>query len=67
MAFDEFIDKGKIILNVSIMNPDEAYRAIDFFSGGVFALNGEKERLDARSYLFAMSKSTLRHYLQKLD
>ena len=65
-VFSKFIELGEIILDISIMNPDDAQRSVDFFAGGVFALNGEKERLDKRSFLFSISKSTMRNYLKNI-
>jgi cell division inhibitor SepF len=35
------------------MDPQEAQRTIDFVSGGVFAMDGQSERLGEAVFLFA--------------
>jgi cell division inhibitor SepF len=35
------------------MDPEEAQRTIDFVSGGVFAMDGQSERLGDTVFLFA--------------
>lgn len=42
-----------VLLEASRLDPDVAQRAIDFVAGGVSALDGQAERLDATTFLFA--------------
>ncbi|QEY31086.1 cell division protein SepF [Synechococcus sp. RSCCF101] len=42
-----------VILNLSMLEPDMAQRAVDFVSGGVQALDGHQERVGNMVFLFA--------------
>jgi cell division inhibitor SepF len=42
-----------VVLHLSGMEPEEAQRTIDFVSGGVFAMDGQSERLGDTVFLFA--------------
>ena len=42
-----------VVLHLSAMPADEAQRTIDFVSGGVFAMDGQSERLGEMVFLFA--------------
>lgn len=42
-----------VVLNFSAMPVEEAQRSADFVSGGVFALDGQQERLGEMVFLFA--------------
>ena len=42
-----------VVLHLEAMPNDEAQRTIDFVSGGVFALDGQSERLGELVFVFA--------------
>ncbi len=42
-----------VVLQAQQMKPDLAQRTIDFVAGGVQAIEGQAERLDATTFLFA--------------
>lgn len=44
-----------VVLHLGGMEPEEAQRTIDFVSGGVYALDGQSERLGDTVFLFAPS------------
>ena len=48
-----FLSEGIIInLNLCMMEPDQAQRAVDFVAGGTYALKGHQERLGESIFLF---------------
>ena len=48
-----------VVLHLSAMAPEEAQRIIDFVSGGVFAMDGQSERLGDTVFLFAPALVTI--------
>jgi len=50
-----------VVLHLGGMDPEEAQRTIDFVSGGVFAMDGQSERLGDTVFLFAPSLVTISH------
>lgn len=54
-------DQKVVVLQASRLDPELAQRAIDFVAGGVSALDGQAERLDATTFLFAPSPVNLSH------
>jgi cell division inhibitor SepF len=42
-----------VVLHLGAMEPEEAQRTIDFVSGGVYAMDGQSERLGETVFLFA--------------
>ena len=44
-----------VVLHLGAMDSEEAQRTIDFVSGGVYALDGQSERLGDTVFLFAPS------------
>lgn len=42
-----------VVLHLEALNPEEAQRIIDFVSGGVYAIDGQSERLGDSVFLFA--------------
>lgn len=42
-----------VVLHLEALNPLEAQRIIDFVSGGVYAIDGQSERLGDSVFLFA--------------
>jgi cell division inhibitor SepF len=47
------------ILNLTMMEPDQAQRAVDFVAGGTFAIDGHQERVGESIFLFAPSCVTV--------
>ncbi|MEB3317616.1 MAG: cell division protein SepF [Cyanobacteriota bacterium] len=42
-----------VVLHLEALEPEEAQRIIDFVSGGVYAIDGQSERLGDSVFLFA--------------
>lgn len=45
-------ERKSVILNMIMMDPDQAQRSVDFVAGGVFAIDGHQERLGENIFLF---------------
>jgi cell division inhibitor SepF len=54
-----------VVLQAQQMEPDLAQRTIDFVAGGVQAIDGQAERLDATTFLFAPALVRLSHMQPK--
>ena len=52
-------ERKTIILNLTMMEPDQAQRAVDFVAGGTFAIDGHQERVGESIFLFAPSCVTV--------
>lgn len=50
-----------VLLQASGLDPDLAQRTIDFVAGGVSALDGGAERLDATTFVFTPPAVRLSH------
>jgi len=50
-----------VVLHLGSMDADEAQRTIDFVSGGVYAMDGQSERLGETVFLFAPSVVAISH------
>ena len=50
-----------VVLHLGSMDPEEAQRVIDFVSGGVFAIDGQSERLGETVFLFAPALVSIEH------
>ena len=50
-----------VVLHLGGMPSDEAQRTIDFVSGGVFAMDGQSERLGDTVFLFAPALVHIEH------
>ena len=48
-----------VVLQLGAMDTQEAQRTIDFVSGGVYAMDGQSERLGEAVFLFAPSLVTI--------
>ena len=48
-------ERKTVILNLTMMDPDQAQRAVDFVAGGTFAIDGHQERIGESIFLFAPS------------
>lgn len=45
-------DRRCVVLNLNVMDPDEAQRAVDFVAGGTYAIDGHQERIGESIFLF---------------
>ena len=48
-------ERKTVILNLTMMDPDQAQRAVDFIAGGTYAIDGHQERVGESIFLFAPS------------
>ncbi len=48
-------ERKSVVLNLTIMDPDEAQRAVDFVAGGTYAIDGHQERIGESIFLFTPS------------
>jgi cell division inhibitor SepF len=48
-------ERKSVVLNLNIMDPDQAQRAVDFVAGGTYALDGHQERIGESIFLFTPS------------
>jgi cell division inhibitor SepF len=48
-------ERKSVVLNLTIMDPDQAQRAVDFVAGGTFAIDGHQERIGESIFLFTPS------------
>ena len=54
-AIQALRERKTIILNLTMMDPDQAQRAVDFIAGGTYAIDGHQERIGESIFLFAPS------------
>jgi cell division inhibitor SepF len=63
-------DRKSVVLNLNVMEPDEAQRAVDFVAGGTFAMDGHQERIGESIFLFTpncVKVSSLAGHSQELS
>lgn len=48
-------ERKSVVLNLTIMDPEQAQRAVDFVAGGTYALDGHQERIGESIFLFTPS------------
>ncbi len=48
-------ERKSVVLNLNVMDPDEAQRAVDFVAGGTYAIDGHQERIGESIFLFTPS------------
>lgn len=58
-AIQALRERKTVILNLTMMEPDQAQRAVDFVAGGTFAIDGLQERVGESIFLFAPSCVTV--------
>ena len=58
-AIQALRERKTVILNLTMMEPDQAQRAVDFVAGGTFAIDGHQERVGESIFLFAPSCVTV--------
>ena len=54
-AIQALRERKTVILNLTMMDPATAQRALDFVSGGTFAIDGYQERVGPSIFIFAPS------------
>jgi len=54
-AIQALRERKTVILNLTMMDPDQAHRAVDFIAGGPYAIDGHQERVGESIFLFAPS------------
>lgn len=55
-------DRKSVILNLGLMEPEQAQRAADYVAGGAYALDGHQERLGDHIFLFTPSFVQISNY-----
>jgi len=45
-------ERKSVVLNLNVMDPDEAQRSLDFVAGGTYAIDGHQERVGEKIFLF---------------
>jgi len=58
-AIQALRERKTVILNLTMMDPDQAQRAVDFIAGGTYAIDGHQERVGESIFLFATSCVTV--------
>ncbi|MCW6035019.1 cell division protein SepF [Spirulina subsalsa FACHB-351] len=48
-------ERKSVVLNLTVIDPDEAQRAVDFVAGGTYAIDGHQERIGESIFLFTPS------------
>ena len=54
-AIQALRERKTVILNLTMMDPDQAQSAVDFIAGGTYAIDGHQERVGESIFLFAPS------------
>ena len=64
-AIQALRERKTVIINLTMMEPDQAQRAVDFVAGGTFAIDGHQERVGESIFLFAPSCVTVNNISQE--
>ncbi|KKI99853.1 cell division protein SepF [Prochlorothrix hollandica] len=51
-AIQALRERKFVVLNLTMMDPDQAQRAVDFVAGGTYAIDGHQERVGESIFLF---------------
>lgn len=51
-AIQALRDRKSVVLNLTMLDPDQAQRAVDFVAGGTYAIDGHQERVGESIFLF---------------
>jgi cell division inhibitor SepF len=51
-AIQALRERKSVVLNLTIMDPDQAQRSVDFVAGGTYAIDGHQERIGESIFLF---------------
>ncbi|HHP7229921.1 MAG TPA: cell division protein SepF [Xenococcaceae cyanobacterium] len=60
-------DRKSVILNLNMMEPELAQRAVDFVSGGTYAIDGQFQRVGETIFLFTPSCVKVNIHLDVID
>lgn len=52
-------ERKTVIMNLSLMDPTDAQRSVDFVAGGTYAIDGHQERIGENIFLFTPSCVTV--------
>ena len=55
MVIQALRERRSVLLNLNMMEPEEAQRAVDFVAGGTYAIDGNQERIGESIFLFTPS------------
>jgi len=55
-------DRKSVVLNLGLMEPEQAQRAADYVAGGAFAVDGHQERLGEYIFLFTPNNVQISSY-----
>ncbi len=64
-AIQALRERKTVILNLTMMDPDQAQRAVDFVAGGTFAIDGNQERVGESIFLFTPNCVTVTNSFQE--
>ncbi len=48
-------ERKSVLLNLAMMTPEQAQRAVDFVAGGTYSIEGNQERIGQSVFLFTPS------------
>lgn len=51
-AIQALRERKSVVLNLTLMDPDQAQRAVDFVAGGTYSIDGHQERVGESIFLF---------------
>ncbi len=51
-AIQALRERKSVVLNLTMMDPDQAQRSVDFVAGGTYAIDGHQERIGESIFLF---------------
>jgi cell division inhibitor SepF len=51
-AIQALREQKTLVLNLTMMEPEQAQRAVDFVAGGTYAMDGHQERIGESIFLF---------------
>ena len=54
-AIQALCDRKSVLLNLTMMEPQEAQRAVDFITGGTYSVSGHQQRIGEKVFLFTPS------------
>ena len=61
-AVDALRERKSVVLDLSLMDTEQAQRSADYVAGGAFAIDGHQRHLGACVFLFTPSSVQISHY-----
>ena len=55
------LERKSVVLNLTLMEPEQAQRAVDFVAGGIYSIEGDLARIGKSVFLFTPSCVHLNH------